>query len=131
DLSDARAHAVERGARAVTVPSVIIRGPVMRAPEKQPTRGGVRRRCDLVGQTAETPRPDHARAHAELVAGGAGHALEKRPAAGQDEARLESVCRPRRLYLGPDELEDLGHPRFHDLGDVPAGHAVRGVLADR
>src|SRR5439155_23241492 len=34
------------------------------------------------------------------------------------------------LDFGPDELQDLGHPRLHDLGDVPPGHAVRGLLAD-
>src|SRR5438105_4656126 len=99
----------------------------MRAPQQQAARGGVRRRRDLVGQTAETPRTDHPRAHAKLVAGGAGPALaEAAPAeVVQADAQLAVLVIQGRLSCGQgreDELIDL------DTGSL---HALRKVLNAR
>ena len=102
----------------------------MGPPEKEPARGGKGRRRDLVGQTAEAGRPDDPRAHPQVVARSARHARKARAAAGQHQPGLEAVRRPGGLDLGGHESEDLGDPRFDDLGDMTTRHTMRGLFAD-
>src|SRR5207247_10875799 len=64
DLADPRGDPFQRPGTG----SLLVRRPVVRAPEQKPARGGVRWGRDLVDETAEPGRPDDPRAHPQVAA---------------------------------------------------------------